>query len=80
MILNSFKHDISIGQSKKIEARELLNQFNKNDNDMNEAKMITEPIFSKRDQFNSNRNITLLQEEFTKKDLNFQLVKKFNFT
>jgi len=60
-----------------LEVRQLFHHLEKNQN--TKCKMITEPEELYKNP-RTNEETVLLQNEYSKKDLNFELVKRFNFT
>lgn len=75
--MQKYEHDISIGEAKNLELRELFSRIDPASN--NRHKMITEPD-EPEEKRQEGKPILLLQEEYSRKDLNFDLVKRFNFT
>ena len=82
-ISKKYENDISIGEAKNLEVKELFHHLERPTftQTHNRAKMITEPEDTYHTILQHQKSqITLLQNQFSRKDLNMELVKKFNFT
>ena len=81
-IAHKYDSDISIQESKNLEIRELFNYLDSEKEDPTHCKMrmITEPAPDRRSVGGEEeRKVLLMQDEYTRKDLNFDLVKQYNF-